>query len=198
MMEPQGLIFDCDGTLADSMPIHWRAWEQTCNRHGLKFTEERHYALGGTPSRIIFEILGKEQGVELDPLALSQEKEAAYLLLMPEVKPVEPVLAIAREHRSKLPMAVATGGQRGCITQLLEHLGIADWFDALVTSDDIENPKPAPDTFLLAAKHIGVAPENCRAFEDTDLGMQAIRAAGMEAVDVRKIPGVLPGQEEEA
>ena len=83
MMEPQGLIFDCDGTLADSMPIHWRAWEQTCNRHGLKFTEERHYALGGTPSRIIFEILGKEQGVALDPLALSQEKEAAYLLWGP-------------------------------------------------------------------------------------------------------------------
>lgn len=198
MMEPQGLIFDCDGTLADSMPMHWRAWEQTCHRHGLKFTEERHYALGGTPSRLIFEILGKEQGVVLDPLALSQEKEAAYLLLMPEVKPVEPVLAIAREHRGKLPMAVATGGQRGCIMQLLDHLDIADWFDALVTSDDVENPKPAPDTFLLAAKQIGIAPESCRAFEDTDLGLKAIHAAGMEAVDVRKIPGVLPGQEERA
>ena len=190
-MEPLGLIFDCDGTLADSMPIHWRAWDQTCQRHGLEFTEERHYALGGTPSRRIFEILGKEQGVTLDPLALSQEKEAAYLLLMPEVKPVEPVLAIAREHRGKLPMAVATGGQRNCITQLLEHLGIADWFEALVTSEDVENPKPAPDTFLLAAEKIGVAPECCRAYEDINLGMQAIRAAGMEAIDVRKIPGML-------
>ncbi len=95
-------------------------------------------------------------------------------------------------------MAIATGGQRGCITQLLEQLGITDWFDALVTSDDVENPKPAPDTFLLAAKQIDIAPENCRAFEDTDLGMQAIRAAGMEAVDVRKIPGVIAAQEEEA
>ena len=186
-MEPLGLIFDCDGTLADSMPIHWRAWDQTCQRHGLEFTEERHYALGGTPSRRIFEILGKEQGVTLDPLALSQEKEAAYLLLMPEVKPVEPVLAIAREHRGKLPMAVATGGQRNCITQLLEHLGIADWFEALVTSEDVENPKPAPDTFLQAAVLIGVVPEQCRAYEDTDLGMQAINAAGMEAVDVREL-----------
>ena len=120
------------------------------------------------------------------------------MLLLPEVKPVDPVLAIARKHRGKLPMAVATGGQRGCITQLLDQLDIADWFDALVTSDDVENPKPAPDTFLLAAKQIGIAPENCRAFEDTDLGMQAIHAAGMEAVDVRKIPGVLPGQEEGA
>ena len=186
-MEPLGLIFDCDGTLADSMPIHWRAWDQTCQRHGLEFTEERHYALGGTPSRRIFEILGKEQGVALDPLALSQEKEAAYLLLMPEVKPVKPVLAIAREHRGKLPMAIATGGQRNCITQLLEHLGIADWFEALVTSEDIEHPKPAPDTFLKAATLIGVAPEQCRAYEDTDLVMQAINAAGMEAVDVREL-----------
>ncbi len=186
-MEPLGLIFDCDGTLADSMPIHWRAWDQTCQRHGLEFTEERHYALGGTPSRRIFEILGKEQGVALDPLALSQEKEAAYLLLMPEVKPVKPVLAIAREHRGKLPMAIATGGQRSCITQLLEHLEIADWFEALVTSEDIEHPKPAPDTFLKAATLIGVAPEQCRAYEDTDLGMQAINAAGMEAVDVREL-----------
>lgn len=195
-MVPQGLIFDCDGTLADSMPLHWCAWDQTCRRHGLKFTEERHYALGGTPSRRIFAILGKEQGVALDPLALSQEKEAAYLLLMPKVKPVEPVIAIAREHRGKLPMAIATGGQRGCIMQLLEHLDIADWFDALVTSEDVENPKPAPDTFLLAAEKIGVAPECCRAFEDTDLGLQAISAAGMEMVDVREIPGVLPMQEE--
>ncbi len=186
-MEPLGLIFDCDGTLADSMPIHWRAWDQTCQRHGLEFTEERHYALGGTPSRRIFEILGKEQGVALDPLALSQEKEAAYLLLMPEVKPVEPVLAIAREHRGKLPMAIATGGQRNCITQLLEHLEIADWFEALVTSEDVEHPKPAPDTFLKAAGLIGVAPEQCRAYEDTDLGMQAINAAGMESVDVREL-----------
>ena len=194
-MVPQGLIFDCDGTLADSMPLHWRAWDQTCRRHGLKFTEERHYALGGTPSRRIFALLGKEQGVALDPLELSQEKEAAYLLLMPEVKPVEPVIAIARKHRGKLPMAIATGGQRGCIMQLLEHLDIADWFDALVTSEDVENPKPAPDTFLLAAEQIGIAPECCRAFEDTDLGLQAISAAGMEMVDVREIPGVLPMQE---
>ena len=188
-MEPHGLIFDFDGTLADSMPLHWRAWEQTCCRHGLKFTEERHYALGGTPSRRIFAILGKEQGVTLDPLALSQEKEAAYLLLMPEVKPVEQVVAIAREHYGKLPMAVATGGQRHCTTQILEHLGIADWFEALVTSEDVEHPKPAPDTFLKAAALIGVAPEHCRAYEDTDLGMQSIHAAGMEAVDVRELLG---------
>ena len=88
-------------------------------------------------------------------------------------------------------MAVATGGQRGCITQIREHLGLADWFDALVTSEDVENPKPAPDTFLKAAEAIGIDPGHCRAYEDTDLGMQAIRAAGMMAVDVREIPGVL-------
>ncbi|MBL66951.1 MAG: HAD family hydrolase [Verrucomicrobiales bacterium] len=192
-MEPRGLIFDCDGTLADSMPLHWRAWDQTCRKHGLVFTEERFYSLGGVPSRRIFAMLGEEQGVALDPVELSRQKEAAYLPLMPELQPVEPIVTIAREHRGKVPMAVATGGMRNCITQILNHLGIADWFDALVTSEDVENPKPAPDTFVKAAQQIGVAPEHCRAFEDTDLGMQAIRAAGMEAVDVRTILGVKTG-----
>lgn len=184
-MEPRGLIFDCDGTLADSMPLHWRAWDQTCRRHGILFSRERFYSLGGVPSRKIFAILGTEQGLDLDPLALSREKEEAYLPLMPELHPIEPVVAIARAHRGQLPMAVATGGQRHCISLILEHLGIADWFDALITSEDVENPKPAPDTFLKAADAIRIAPGRCRAFEDTDLGMQSIRAAGMEAVDVR-------------
>tara|TARA_A100001037_G_scaffold284502_1_gene290964 strand:+ start:94 stop:672 length:579 start_codon:yes stop_codon:yes gene_type:complete len=186
-MEPRGLIFDCDGTLADSMPLHWRAWNQTCTRHEIHFTEERFYSLGGVPSRKIFAMLAEEQGLTIDPIALSREKEEAYLPMMPELQPIKPVVAIARAHRGRLPMAVATGGQRRCISKILEHLGIADWFDALVTSEDVENPKPAPDTFLKAAEQIGIDPAHCRAFEDTDLGMQAIRASGMEAVDVREL-----------
>ena len=89
-------------------------------------------------------------------------------------------------------MAVATGGRTQFIQPLLKSLGVMDWFDALVTSDDVENPKPAPDTFLKAAALMGVPAEECRAYEDTDLGMEAIRAAGMEAVDVRTLEGVLP------
>ena len=191
-MEPRGLIFDCDGTLVDSMPLHWRAWDTVCQRHGIDFAEERFYAMGGVPSKKILGMLKAEQGLDFDPAQVSREKEEAYLPLMREVKLIEPVAEIARAHYGKIPLSVATGGRTQFIRPLLEGLGVMDWFDALVTSDDVENPKPAPDTFLKAAALMGVPAEDCRAYEDTDLGMEAIRAAGMEAVDVRTLEGVLP------
>ena len=191
-MQPRALIFDCDGTLADSMPLHWRAWDAVCRRNGIEFPEERFYKLGGVPSQKILAMLKQEQGLAFDPAEISHQKEEAYLPLMAEVKLIEPVAAIAREHVGKLPMAVATGGRTKYIRPLLEGLGISDWFQAIVTSDDVKNHKPAPDTFLKAAALLGVPPEDCRAFEDTDLGMEAIRAAHMDAVDVRTIDGVLP------
>jgi len=190
-MQPRALIFDCDGTLADSMPLHWRAWNAVCKRNGIELPEERFYKLGGVPSQKILAMLKQEQGLAFDPAEISRQKEEAYLPLMAEVKLIEPVAAIAREHVGKLPMAVATGGRAKYIRPLLEGLGISDWFQAIVTSDDVKNHKPAPDTFLKAAALLGVPPEDCRAFEDTDLGMEAIRAAHMDAVDVRTIDGVL-------
>ena len=191
-MEPRGLIFDCDGTLVDSMPLHWRAWDTVCQRHGIDFAEERFYAMGGVPSKKILGMLKTEQGLDFDPAQVSREKEEAYLPLMREVKLIEPVAEIARAHYGKIPLGVATGGRTQFIRPLLEGLDVMDWFDALVTSDDVENPKPAPDTFLKAAALMGVPAEDCRAYEDTNLGMEAIRAAGMEAVDVRTLEGVLP------
>ena len=190
-MQPRALIFDCDGTLADSMPLHWRAWDAVCKRNGIELPEERFYKLGGVPSQKILAMLKQEQGLAFDPAEISRQKEEAYLPLMAEVKLIEPVAAIDREHVGKLPMAVATGGRTKYIRPLLEGLGISDWFQAIVTSDDVKNHKPAPDTFLKAAALLGVPPEDCRAFEDTDLGMEAIRAAHMDAVDVRTIDGVL-------
>lgn len=191
MSSPQALIFDCDGTLAHTMPLHWQAWQVITARYQLQFPEDRFYALGGVPSRDIMRLLQKEQDrSDFDPLVASAEKEQEYLKLMPRVGPVEPVLEIAREHRGRLPMAVASGGSRRSITQVLRHLGILDWFGAVVTNEDVVNQKPAPDIFLEAARRLGVDPRRCRAFEDTDLGLTAIRAAGMEAVDVR--PMYLP------
>ena len=190
-MQPRALIFDCDGTLADSMPLHWRAWNTVCKRNGILLAEARFYKLGGVPSQKILAMLKEEQGLDFDPADISRQKEEAYLPLMSEVKLIEPVAAIARAHVGKLPMAIATGGRAKYIRTLLERLGVADWFQAIVTSDDVKNHKPAPDTFLKAAALLGVPPEDCRAFEDTDLGMEAIRAAHMDAVDVRTIDGVL-------
>ena len=187
MREIKGIVFDCDGTLADTMPLHWKAWQSVTAKHGLHFPEERFYALGGVPSRDIFKMLCTEQSKNLDCIALSNEKESAYLPFMPEVKAIQVVVAVAEANHGKLPMAVASGGMKHIIEQVLEHLKIRHYFDAIVTSEDVQNQKPAPDIFLEAAQRIGVAPENCRAYEDTDLGLQAIRSAGMEAVDVREL-----------
>jgi beta-phosphoglucomutase-like phosphatase (HAD superfamily) len=184
---PRGIIFDCDGTLADTMPLHWRAWQVIAKRHGFSLPEERFYSLGGVPSRDILRVLSTEQGVPLDPLAVAREKEAVYLPLIAQVEPINTVVGVARENYGKIPLAVASGGTKSIIEQVLEHLGIRELFQAIVTSEDIVNQKPAPDIFLEAARRLGVPPQFCRAYEDTDLGMKAIQAAGMEAVDVRKL-----------
>lgn len=185
-MDIKGLVFDCDGTLADTMPLHWQAWQIVLTRYGLEFPEERFYAMGGVPSRDILQMLGQEQGVALDHIRAAHEKESAYLPLIDQVEPVNAVVGIVREHHGKIPMAVATGGTRRVITQVLERMGILHMFGAVVTSEDVIRQKPAPDIFLEAARRIGVPPQFCRAYEDTDLGLSAIRAAGMEAVDVRQ------------
>jgi beta-phosphoglucomutase-like phosphatase (HAD superfamily) len=186
-VQPKGLIFDCDGTLADSMPLHWRAWRAVAERHRLHFSKDRFYSLGGVPSRDILKLLSEEQGVPLDHLAVAHEKEAEYLPLIAQVEPVNAVVGIVRAHHGKLPIAVASGGLHRVIEQVLRHLGILQLFDAVVTSEDVVRQKPAPDIFLEAARRLGVPPRFCRAYEDTDIGLQAIRAAGMEAVDVRQL-----------
>lgn len=186
-MKPKGLIFDCDGTLADTMPLHWRVWQDLARKHGFQLTEERFYAFGGVPSRDILGILSHEQGLALDCLAIAREKEAGYLALLSHVEPIPTIVNIAHEHFGKLPMAVASGGSRRVIEQVLEHLNIRHLFAAIVTNEDIARQKPAPDIFLEAARRLGVPPQFCRAYEDTDLGLEAIRAAGMEAVDVRHL-----------
>ena len=185
--QPQGIIFDCDGTLADTMPLHWRAWQVIAARHRFRLPQDRFYALGGVPSRDILKMLRAEQGFPLDPLAAAREKEAEYLALIAQVEPINTVIGVARENYGRIPLAVASSGTRRIIEQVLERIDIRELFQAVVTSEDVVNQKPAPDIFLEAARRIGVPPQFCRAYEDTDLGMQAIRAAGMEAVDVREL-----------
>ena len=186
-MNIQGIIFDCDGTLADTMPLHWRAWQVITARHRLHLPEERFYSLGGVPSRDILRMLSLEQGVPIDHLAVAREKEAEYLPLIAQVEPINTVVGIARTNFGKIPLAVASGGTRHIIEEVLEHLGIRNLFKAIVTSEDVKNQKPAPDIFLEAARLIGVPPQFCRAYENNEMGMHAIRAAGMEAVDVREL-----------
>ncbi len=183
----RGLIFDCDGTLADTMPAHFQAWTTTLNRYGLSITEERFYQLGGVPSHRIVAALSQEQGVAVDPHEFSREKEDAFLIHIKSIRPIEPVVEIVRQSRGVIPMAVASGGFRPVITRILSQIGILDWFDAIVTAEDTVRHKPDPDVFLEAARRLNVPSASCLVYEDTDVGLQAARRAGMKSVDVRSM-----------
>jgi HAD superfamily hydrolase (TIGR01549 family) len=180
--QPRGLIFDCDGTLTDSMPIHYRSWRATMARHGIEFAEDRFYALGGVPSQKIIEMLAAEACLTLDSAAVADEKERAFLELLCDLKPIPHILEIARENRGKVKMAVASGGVRPVIMAQLEHIGCADWFDAIVTAEDTERHKPEPDVFLEAARQLGVRADQCLVYEDSELGVEAAKRAGMRYV----------------
>ncbi|MCA9733348.1 HAD-IA family hydrolase [candidate division KSB1 bacterium] len=180
-----GLIFDCDGTLVDSMPVHFIAWRETMAKYGIEFTEKRFYELGGVPVAEIIRILAAEAGKTLDIFKVAEEKEATFFNNIAQVQAKEEVLAIARLNRGKLPMAVASGTEGWALKIQLNHIGAWDWFDAVVGSDSVKNHKPAPDVFLEAARRIAVDPAKCCAFEDSDMGIRAARAAGMDVVDVR-------------
>ena len=182
----RGIIFDCDGTLADTMPAHFVAWTAMLSRHGIPFTETRFYELGGVPTEQIIRILSQETGVPVaDVHAMIWEKEAAFLESIHAVQPMEKVVAVARAFRGKLPIAVASGGYRDTISRTLDILRIREWFDAMVTAEDTERHKPEPDVFLEAARRLGLPPEFCVVFEDTDIGLLAAKRAGMASVDVR-------------
>jgi len=182
-----GLVFDMDGTLADTMPTHFIAWTQTLNKYGIVFPEDRFYGLGGVPAPVIVAMLAEEQSVSVNPDAIAHEKEELFLNLLTKVMPILPVKAVAEFYRGKLPMAIATGSPRWVAEIILKNLGMWDWFETVVGADDIEHPKPAPDVYLEAARRLNVDPKKCFAFEDTKLGMQSARDAGMEVVDIHDL-----------
>ncbi len=186
-LDADGLIFDFDGTLADTMPIHYQAWRETLAEHGIDYPRDVFYSLGGTPTVKIVAILSERYNTPMDPAEVASRKEQAYLRRAEHIGLIEPVVAIARAHRGTLPLAVATGSRRAIIEHALDKIGLADWFDAVVTADDVTGHKPEPDTFLEAARRIGVEPKRCIAYEDTDLGLEAVRRAGMTAIDVRSL-----------
>lgn len=185
----QALIFDCDGTLADTMPAHYRAWQTVLAPLSLQFPERRFYALAGVPTPRIAELLVGESGRrDLDPLALADLKERTYAESVDRVAPIDKVVAVARAARGRLPLAVASGSHRSLVEATLAAIGTTGWWQAVVTAEDVLHPKPAPDIFLEAARRLGVAPELCTVYEDGDLGLEAARRAGMTAVDIRLLP----------
>ncbi|NCC53136.1 MAG: HAD family phosphatase [Spartobacteria bacterium] len=184
----KALIFDCDGTIADSMPLHFTTWQQTAQKHGFEFSSEQFYAWAGVPTREIIRRLAEQQQAPIDIDAAAVDKDQFYHDALAGLQPIQPVADIIRSHHGRLPLAVASGSRRASVQATLRALDLLDYFDALVTAEDVVHPKPAPDVFLKAAEILGVPPADCCAYEDSDLGLEAIRAAGMTAVDVRQMP----------
>ena len=180
-----GYIFDCDGTLADTMPLHYRAWTRIVAEVGGSFPEDLFYQLGGKPTAQILRLLRDEHGLKVGDVEKAAERKEEYFLeMIHEVKPIEAVLQIVRRWYGIKPMAVASGGFRRQIEQTLDALGIRSLFNAVVCVEDYARGKPFPDPFLEAARRLNVLPTACLVFEDSPLGVQAAEAAGMQCVFV--------------
>jgi HAD superfamily hydrolase (TIGR01509 family) len=183
-----GYVFDLDGTLVDTMPLHFLAWDEAMRGAGIpgKLDENLFYSLGGIPTRRVAEIFGEHYCVALDADAVAHVKEQLYLKKIPQVRLIEPVAAFARQIAKTHPRAIATGGQPEIAIPALEAAGLRDIFEIVITPDDVPpgRGKPEPDMFLLAAQRMGVAPEKCLVFEDAEPGIRAALAAGMQVVRV--------------
>ena len=181
-----GYIFDCDGTLVDTMPLHYRAWDRAMQQAGMKGTlsEELFYSLGGMPTRKVATVFAKHYGLTIDADYVFHHKEELFLEMQGEMKVIKPVVDFARKLQGRAPMSVASGGPRPVVRKTLELMKIADLFPVVVTPEDVAHGKPSPDMFLLAAKKMGVPPERCLVFEDAGPGFEAAVAAGMQYVKV--------------
>lgn len=181
------VIFDCDGTLVDSMPAHFEAWCEAMALHGAKgvLKEDVFYAMGGRPTKDIVVELNAEYGLKLDPASVALAKREAFLRKLSSLTLIEEVADFARSLLKRhIPMAIATGGTRMVIEKTLQAVNVSDWFEEVVTADEVPIGKPAPDIYLHAAKLLGVAPTRCLALEDAPAGIMSAQIAGMTVVAV--------------
>ena len=185
---PEGVfrayLFDCDGTIADSMPLHYIAWKAALGEWQCAFDEELFYAWGGKPTDVIISTLNEMNGLKMPVEALAQHKEELYFDLLPRLKAIPEVVEHIEARHGQLPFAVVSGGRRSSVVRSLTALGLLEKFETIVGADDYTRGKPAPDAFLLAAERLGMAPADCLVFEDTEIGIQAATAAGMASVKV--------------
>ena len=177
-------LFDCDGTIADSMPLHYLAWKQALGEWHCEFSEDLFYAWGGRPTTEIISTLNQAQALNMPVETVARRKEDLYFALLPQLKPVPEVLEHIEAQHGRIPFAVVSGSARDSVTASLDVLNLLDRFDTLVCAGEYQKSKPDPEAFLLAASKLGVAPNRCLVFEDTEMGIQAATAAGMSSVKV--------------
>ena len=179
------IIFDCDGTIADTLPVHFQTFREALGEQGYELTPEWYQARTGLSSGRLFEAYEKAFGVTLDRDALLARCRRLYDNHLDVLREHGFAAGIAREQFGHVPMAVASAGLKSIVISTLRTLDLLELFEHVVTVEDVKHPKPAPDLYLLAAGKLGVPPERCLVFEDTEEGLEAARNAGMRAIDVR-------------
>jgi beta-phosphoglucomutase-like phosphatase (HAD superfamily) len=179
------LIFDCDGTLADTLPVHFQTWSASLKAVGADISQKWYYQYCGTSAREMLQLLKDLFGYQFDSESVIAARQNHYRTLIHTVKEIQAIAEIVRTHYGKVPMAVASGGERSVLEATLNSIKFRNFFDTIVSIDDVERGKPEPDIFLLASQRLGVAPEDCIVYEDSDGGLEAARCAGMRSIDVR-------------
>jgi len=177
-------LFDCDGTIVDSMPLHYVAWKQALAEWNCEFDEKLFYAWGGMPIAEIISTLNQKRGLDMPVKTVAHRKETLYYELLPQLKAVPEVLEHIEADYGRIPFAVVSGSTKESVTASLTTLKLLDRFETMVCAGDYQKGKPDPEAFLLAASRLGVPPETCLVFEDTAMGIQAATAAGMASVKV--------------
>jgi beta-phosphoglucomutase family hydrolase len=191
----KALIFDLDGTLADTMPVHFMAYKNILQDYGIKFTPALFGTLAGVPAVGTIRKLNEMFGTSMDPEEIGHLKEREYEKIMTKMTPVEPVVELVKKYHGRMPMAVGTGGYKRLAWKSLEILELDKYFNILVSTEDVVHSKPHPETFLKCAERLGVSPEVCQVFEDGEPGMQAAKAAGMMSTLVTDFYDVTIGKE---
>lgn len=183
----KALIFDIDGTIADTMPAHFKAFKTVLGKYGIEMTEELFASIAGVPVKpqmALFKEMFKPEGFIPDVVAA--EKEAEYFRTIDSTKPIDVVFDLLKASVGKMPIACGTGGDTKIATRTLEVIGATNLVQAVVTCDDVVNGKPHPETFLKCAELLGVEPQFCQVFEDGQPGIDAAIAAGMMVTDIRE------------
>ncbi len=180
----EALIFDCDGTLADTLPLHYQAWAETVSRFGGRLPETWYFQRAGVSTIELIHQINQAFGYNLPVKPVERAKRQRFAELLPKVQPNYPVRQVVYAYAGRVPMAVASGGGRQNVERTLATIGLAETFQTVVTIEDVSQGKPAPDLFLLAAQQLDCQPESCIVYEDSDVGIQAAAAANMGWVNV--------------
>lgn len=180
----KAFLFDCDGTIVDSMPLHYRGWTKALGEWGATFTEDQFYGWGGMPVDKVISTLNEQQGLEMPIEEVADRKEGLYYELLNDLQAVPEVVEHIHASYGQMKFAVVSGSTRDSVTKSLKQLGLLDRFEVLVCAGDYAKGKPDPEPFLLAAEKLGVKPEECLVFEDAETGIQSAKAAGMAWVKV--------------